>query len=257
MPTSEFQTFGLPHIIAMVLTLALPILLARLAHSHAVASAIAFLLAGALLLNEVVHWVYKLVEVGFIRYLQYHLPLHLCEISILLMAATLLFRNQRIYEIVYFWGLVGSVNAVITPSIEEGFPGYLFFQFFITHSGIVVGILYATWGLGMRPSLSGLFRAFVYINLFAVTVGMLNFLTGSNYMFLSQPPPETVSPFFFAPWPWYILYIEFIGLAMFFAVLSPFLVIDIIRAGQGRRMWCQSKNRSEFTKSTGEGDRET
>ena len=37
----------------------------------------------------------------------------------------------------------------------------------------------------------------------------------------------------FAPWPWYILFLEFIGLAMFFAVLLPFLVLDRIRAGKG------------------------
>ena len=235
MPTSEFQTFGASHFIAMALTLALPILLAllaRRAHSQAVAAIIAYLLAGTILLNEVAHWVYRLGEVGFNQFLQYHLPLHVCGISVLLTAATLLFRNQRIYEIVYFWGLVGSANAVITPSIEEGFPGYRFFQYFIAHSGIVVGVLYATWGLRMRPTFGGLFRAFVYLNLFAAAIALLNFLSGSNYMYLCEPPTGTVSPFFFAPWPWYILFLEFIGLAMFFAVLLPFLVLDRIRAGK-------------------------
>ena len=234
MPASEFQAFGTSHFIAMALTLVLPILLAllaRRAHSQAVATIIAYPLAGTILLNEVAHWVYRIGEVGFNRFVQFHLPLHVCGISVLLTAATLLFRNQRIYEIVYFWGLVGSANAVITPSIEEDFPGFRFFQYFIAHSGIVVGVLYATWGLRMRPTLGGLFRAFVYLNLFAAAVAVLNFFSGSNYMFLSEPPPATVSPFFFTPWPWYILFLEVIGLAMFFAVLSPFLVMDRRREG--------------------------
>ena len=43
-------------------------------------------------------------------------------------------------------------------------------------------------------------------------------------MYLSGPPTGTVTPFFFAPWPWYLPILEVIALAMFFAVLSPFLV---------------------------------
>ena len=68
-----------------------------------------------------------------------------------------------------------------------------------------------------------LFRAFVYLQLFAAGVAVVNVLLESNYMYLSEPPADTVSPFFFAPWPWYLPFLDAIGLAMFFAVLSPFL----------------------------------
>ena len=228
MPTSEFQTFGAPHIVAMALTLALPILLAAIARrfpSKTVAGGIGYLLAGALLINEVTHWGYRLGEVGLSRFVQFHLPLHACGIAALATAATLLFRNQRAYEISYFWGLVGSSNAVITPGWQAGgFPDYHFFQYFTTHSGIVVGALFATWGLKMRPTLGGLFRAFVGLNAFALGLAFFNFFVGSNYMYLCGPPSGTVSPFFFAPWPWYLPILEVTGLALFFVVLSPFLV---------------------------------
>lgn len=131
---------------------------------------------------------------------------------------------QKTYEIAYFWGLVGSSNAVITPALESGFPQYRFFQYFIAHSGIVAGVLFATWGLRMRPTLGGLFRAFLCLHLLAVVVAVVNALSGSNYMFLCEPPQGTASPFLFAPWPWYIPILDAIALAMFFAVLSPFLV---------------------------------
>ena len=202
MPTVGFQTFGLPHLITMALTLALPILLAAMARraaSEAVAATCGYLLAGGLLFNEVIYWGYHLVELDWSRFVQNHLPLHVCGIAVLVTAVTLLFRNQRTYEITYFWGLVGSSNAVITPGgLEAGFPEYRFFQYFIAHSGIVVSALFATWGLRMRPTLGGLFRAFVYLNLLTVGVALFNSLVGSNYMFLSEPPPDTVSPFFFA-----------------------------------------------------------
>ncbi len=230
MPTTGFQTFGAPHVIAMALTLALPVVLsaiARRAPAAAVATFIACLLAGALLVNEVTYWGYRIAELGVTRYVQAHLPLQVCSIAILATAATLISRSQRTYEIAYFWGLVGSSNAVITPGgLDVDFPGYRFFQYFVGHSGIVVGVLFATWGLGMRPTLAGLARAFVCLNIFAAGVAVLNLTLGSNYMYLSEPPAGTASPFFFAPWPWYLAFLEVIGLAFFFVALSPFLVAE-------------------------------
>jgi hypothetical integral membrane protein (TIGR02206 family) len=220
----DFQTFSTAHLIAMGLTLGVPILIAAIARRRA-AAAIGYLLAGVLLTNEVTNWCYRFAEFGLSEFIRNHLPLHACGIAVLAAAATLLFRNQRAFEIAYFWGLVGSSNAVITPSLDEGegFPSYRFFQYFVAHSGIVVGVLFATWGLRMRPTLGGLFRAFVCVNLFALGVGVFNVVMGSNYMFLREPP-ETASPFFFAPWPWYIPILDLVALGMFFAVLSPFLV---------------------------------
>ena len=227
MATAGFRTFGATHIFTMAFTLALPTLLAvvaRRAASEAVATAIGYLLAGTLLINEAAHWAYRLTEFGLSSFVQNHLPLHACSVAVFATAAALLFRNQMAYEIAYFWGLVGSSNAVITPGLEEGFPEYLFFQYFISHSGIVVGVLFATWGRKMKPTLGGLFRAFVCLNVFAAGLAVFNFFLGSNYMYLFGPPSGTVTPFFFAPWPWYIPILEVIALAMFFGVLSPFLV---------------------------------
>ena len=220
----DFQTFSTAHLIAMGLTLGVPILIAAIARRRA-AAAIGYLLAGVLLTNEVTNWCYRFAEFGLSEFSRNHLPLHACGIAVLAAAATLLFRNQRAFEIAYFWGLVGSSNAVITPSLDEGegFPSYRFFQYFVAHSGIVVGVLFATWGLRMRPSLGGLLRAYVCVNLFALGVGIFNFFVGSNYMYLREPP-QTASPFFFAPWPWYIPILDLVALGMFFAVLSPFFV---------------------------------
>ena len=225
MTPTGFQTFGTPHLIVLGLTLVLPILLsglARRAGDGRTAATIGYLFAAMLLINEFTAWGYRLLQFGPDYIVRNHLPLHLCGVANLVTAATLLFRNRYTYEIAYFWGLVGSANAVITPgAIETGFPSWRFFQYFIAHSGIVVGVLYATWGLGMRPTLGGLFRAFVALNVFAVFVGIVNLLLGSNYMYLSRPPWGTVSPFFFAPWPWYIPILDAVALVFFFLVYLP------------------------------------
>ena len=220
----NFQTFSMSHLIAMGLTLAVPILLAAIARRRA-AAMIGYFLAGVLLTNEVTSLCYRFADFDLPDFIRNDLPLHFCGIAVFATAGTLIFRNQRAYEIAYFWGLVGSTNAAITPSLGEGegFPSYRFFQYFIAHSGIIVGVLYATWGLRMRPHLGGLFRAFVCANVFAVVVGIFNVAMESNYMFLCEPP-ITASPFFFAPWPWYIPILDLVAFGMFFAVFSPFLV---------------------------------
>lgn len=225
MNPTGFQTFGTPHLVVMILTLVLAVVLSMLARKNQdgrTAAAIGYLLAAMLLLNDLTAGGYRLMQSGLDYFIRNYLPLHICGVANLVTAATLLFRNRRTYEIAYFWGLVGSANAVITPgAIETGFPSWRFFQYFIIHSGIVVGVLYATWGLGMRPTLGGLFRAFAILNVFALAVGIINLILGSNYMYLSRPPWGTVSPFFFAPWPWYIIILDAVALIMFFVVYLP------------------------------------
>ncbi len=236
MSTAGFQTFGPPHLIAMALTLALPILLTLFVKGprSRTAAVVGVVLAGVLLGNELIHWGVRIAGFGPGRFFRSFLPLHVCGIAIFATSLTLLFRNQKAYEIAYFWGLAGASNAVITPGgLEVDFPHYRFFQYFVAHSGIVAGVLYATWCLKMRPTLGGLFRAFVWLHVLAAIVAAINFLGGSNYMYLCAPPWATVSPFFFAPWPWYLVFLDLIGLAMFFLVYSPF---PIARWWNSRRM---------------------
>ncbi len=223
---SGFRTFAAPHLVAMALTVLLPVALAWIARRRDARTARAIALGWALMMlaNELVYWTIRVGEVGLGGFLRYHLPLNLCGAAVLLTIATLIRPNQRLYEIVYFWGLVGAGNAVLTPgNLDVGFPEYRFFQYFIAHSGIFGGVVFATWGLGMRPDLKGFVRSIVYLNLLAVVAAVANVLLGTNYLFLSSPPPGTVSPFFFLPWPWYLVFLEFLGVGMFFLALLPFL----------------------------------
>lgn len=229
MPGAGFQTFGTPHLTAMALTLALPALLAVAARrlGGVAPKVIAWCLAGMLLANEFTYWAVRISQIGLDGWVRNHMPLHVCGVAVLLTTWTLLFRSGKTYEIVYFWGLVGAANAVLTPGgLAVDFPQYRFFQYFIAHSGIVTGVLFATWGLGMRPTLRGMFRAFGYLAGFAAFVAVANLLLGSNFMWLSAAPPGTVSPFFAAPWPWYLPILAVVGFTMFFVVLSPFLLSD-------------------------------
>lgn len=225
MSTAGFQTFGPPHLVAIALTVVLPVLLSLIAKraSSRLAATLGIVLGVLLLGNELIHWGFRITGYGPDVFLRYFLPLHLCGIAMFATSIALMFRNQTAYEIAYFWGLVGSANAVVTPgNLAVDYPQYRFFQYFIAHSGIVAGVLYATWSLKMRPTLGGLFRAFLWLHVLAAVAAVVNLLSGSNYMYLSSPPWGTVSPFFFLPWPWYLVFLDVIGLAMFSLVYAPF-----------------------------------
>lgn len=226
MPSASFDTFGTQHLTVLAITAVIAVVLVLIArHSPhpGVATCVARTIGGVLLLNEVAHWCFRLATVGWDRFLQLYLPLHVCPLTVLATAATLLWRHRKTYEIVYYWGLAGALNAVLTPDRQAGaFPEYLFFQYFTAHSGIVVGVAFATWGLGLRPTLAGLWRAFAGLNLLALAVGAVNLWLGSNYMYLRAPPEGTATPFFFLPWPWYLVALEVIGLALFLLVYAPF-----------------------------------
>ncbi len=221
-----FRTFAAPHLVAIALTLVVPAALAWWARRRgpSAARAISIGWAGVMAANEVLYWSVRWIELGPWGFLANHLPLNLCGAAVLLTIATLVSPRRWAYGILYFWGLVGAGNAVLTPgALAVDFPEYRFFQYFVAHSGIVGAVLFMTWGLGQRPGVRDLVRAFVALNGLALLAAAANLLLGANYLYLSAPPPGTVSPFFFAPWPWYLLLLEFLGAAMFLLVLAPFL----------------------------------
>ena len=183
--------------------------------------AVAWTLAAALLLNEAMYYVYMLGQVEVMHFLRNSLPLHVCGIAVFLTAWVLVRHHQFLYEIAYYWGLGGTLQAVLTPSLEVDYPHYLYFQFFFTHGGIVLGVLLATVALGRRPRPGSVLRVFLASNVLMVPVAGANALLGANYMFLCRPPLGA-SPFFFLPWPWFLIFLEAFGLGVLYLLYLPF-----------------------------------
>lgn len=224
MPSSQFEFFGFAHIAAMGVILAVPIVLTvvvKWLDSERTTQAICYGFAGVISVNEVLNWSHRIATVGVHEFVREYMPLHVCGITVFAVVVMLVFRRQMAYEIAYFWGLVGTTNAVVTPQLEFGYPQYRFFQYFVAHGGIVAAALFATWGLGMRPTGRSVLRVFVLLNVLAVVLIGVNLMLGSNYMFLCQPP-ATQSPFFFLSWPWYLLFLDGIALVLFYVLFIPF-----------------------------------
>lgn len=181
------------------------------------------LIVGVMLLNEVAWHSWNLVNGTW--NVQDHLPLHATSFSIWGSMYVLVTRSYRVYEIVFFIGIVGATQALITPSAGiYGLPHFRAFQTLVAHGMIVVAMTWMTAVEGYRPTLSSVWRSMIAINVLMLTVTAVNVTIGSNYMY-TLAKPVTASLFdVMGPWPWYLAWAELLALALFLALYLPFAV---------------------------------
>lgn len=151
-----------------------------------------------------------------------NLPLNLCTISIYLSAFMLITRSYRVFEILYFFGIGGALQALLTPDLFYTFPHFRFIHFFIAHIAIILAILYMIWVYAMVPTWKSIVKSFITLNIIAFFVFLVNIQTGSNYMFLARKPKGPSILDWLGPYPWYILSLELITLVMFLVLYIPF-----------------------------------
>ena len=217
---AAFKLFGVSHLIVIALTVATPallILIARKANSPRLTKALCWTLAAVLLGNELGYYVWQAQSRTFLGFMQNTLPLHLCGLALYMTVITLITRKQIVFEMACFWGLVGTPQAILTPTVDVDFPAYWFIQFFICHCGIVVGVLFAIGALKMRPRRGSMWGVFWITNLCMLLIGAFDYFTGANYMYL-RAAPEADSPLIILGWPWYILIADALMLLGFWIV---------------------------------------
>ena len=149
-------------------------------------------------------------------------PCHLCDVAAFCGAAALWFRNQRLAELVWFWGLAGTMNGLITPALSDSFPSPRFISFFALHGGVVIAAVYLVVGLGLRPRQGAVWRAFGWGQVYLLLAALVNVTTGSNYGFLRSKPEQGSLLDMLGPWPYYIAGLEVLGLLLFGLLYLPF-----------------------------------
>lgn len=143
------------------------------------------------------------------------LPLELCSISLIVTIVLLWTGNKRLYPFVFFAGIGGAIQAVVTPALDLNFPHFRFFHFFYTHFGIILTALYFTWVKGFKPTFKGVLQTMVALNLLLPIIFVINYWTEGNYMFLQQKPRGGSLLDFLGPYPWYILSLEIVAFSVF------------------------------------------
>ena len=148
------------------------------------------------------------------------LPLQLCAIGIYVAVVALLKKNQIAFELIFYWGLVGASQAILTPD-SDLFELKIFFMYSQAyHSALIFSVLWLVIKCNMRMQIEYIPRVVLITNLVVVVISVINYLLDSNYMFL-RVKPNSVSPFLIGDWPVYIIMVQF------FSIVIVFLFIKI------------------------------
>src|SRR5256714_3881512 len=227
----EFHAWSPSHFTVIFLTIVLPFVLALLVHrtkSPRLERSIRLTISALLLINYAAY-VFVARNFGVDRWYKL-LPLQLCDWALFVIVVALWSGNRRWLEIAYFWGIGGTLQAIITPNLRFGFPDLRFISFFVAHSGIIIGIVFLMVIYGFRPRPAGILRTFAWTELYFVIAFTTDLMTGENYGFLlHKPEAASLLNFLSDSRPLYL--VQFHGLAFLFfcALYAPFAIVDLAR----------------------------
>jgi hypothetical integral membrane protein (TIGR02206 family) len=175
--------------------------------------------------------------------------LQMCGLAILLLPVMLLSedprRRQHWFDVLYFWGIGGAIQALIAPDIgANGFPAYRYFSFFLSHGLIITMTVLMAIAGGVTITWRSLLRAFIVTNILLIPIYAVDRLIRllppydpGNYFVLGYPPPTgSVVDLFaqvFGPSPRYLVGLELMGLAIFLVLLVPWPVARALSARRG------------------------
>jgi hypothetical integral membrane protein (TIGR02206 family) len=230
----EFQPYGLPHLTVIFLTIVLPFVLASIVwctKSPRAEKVIVGVLSAVLVLNYVVYLIF--IRSRGTATWQQMLPMQLCDWGMVVVIVAMCTGNQRWFEVAYFWGIGGTLQAVLTPNLRFGFPDWRFISFFTSHCGIIGVVVFLMLTRRYRPYPMSIVRVFLWSEFYFVVTFITDKLTGFNYGFLLHKPEAfSILSFLSDSQPLYLLQMHGLALSFFLALYTPFAIYDLVRCNR-------------------------
>jgi hypothetical integral membrane protein (TIGR02206 family) len=230
----EFQPYGLPHLTVIFLTIVLPFALAAIVwrtKSPRAEKVIVGVLSAVLVLNYIVYLIF--IRSRGTTTWQQMLPMQLCDWGIVVVIVAMCTGNQRWFDVAYFWGIGGTLQAVLTPDLRFGFPDWRFISFFTSHCGIIIGVVFLMLTRRYRPYPMSIVRVFLWSELYFVVTFITDKLTGFNYGFLLHKPEAfSILSFLSDSPPLYLVQMHGLALSFFLALYVPFAIYDLVRCNR-------------------------
>ena len=223
-----FQAFAAPHNLAMLVTVMIAVVLTAYARSgpgevklKVIRFVIGSLLLIAVALDPVLTFVrYGVGEHGREMVMDNSLPFYLCDVVSIFLAIALFRRNQRLAEIGYLWGLAGTLQGLIMPTLWFDHGELEFYIFFLQHGGAPVAAVFLVWGLGIVPQKGAMMRAVFWSLGYIGVVMTINLIIGENYGFLNEKPAVGTFFDYMGPWPQYLITLQLIAYTLYFCLLK-------------------------------------
>lgn len=220
----DFELFGEIHIITILLlaiiNMGLLIWLKK-TKSTLVRRVFPYAFSLFIIFNEIIFYVWSFRTGSFS--LRASLPLHICDLALIFSAIMLIKPSRFLYETTYFWGMAGSLQAILTPDIAPyNYPHFMFFSFFIMHGAVITAVLFMTLIKEYAPDFKSIWRVMLFTNGYTLFISAVNLITHGNYLFICRKPADPSIMDYLAPWPWYILELELVAVILFMLCYLPF-----------------------------------
>lgn len=172
----------------------------------------------SMIANELVWWWFRYSHEGIHAS---NLPLQLCDVTLWMSAVACLTLIPDVVEFAYFAGMAGAGMALLQPDLWSPWPSYPSVYFFVAHGAIVIAVCVLVLGriVPLRPGAP--WRAFGWLLAYACVLGVVNAITGANYMYLRRKPNGASLLNEMGPWPWYLIPAAAAGLAVFWLLWLP------------------------------------
>jgi hypothetical integral membrane protein (TIGR02206 family) len=242
----EFVFGSIAHVIPILLVLAASVLLPLLVKrsgSAVIRDRVALGLALVLWVHEVVYEVYWFIIGAWT--VGNALLLHMCGLAIMFLPVVFFLPDGRfrqyLFELLYFSGLGGAVQALFAPDIGmHGFPELKYFDYFFSHGTLIVGVIYAATLFGLSLRWKSLIRIAVgttALTLAAYGLDRIFLLFPpyelGNYFIMGYPPPTgsiiDVFASIFGPSPRYLIGLELMGAVLLALMYLPYPIGRMIK----------------------------
>ncbi len=211
----RFEPFGVVHLVAVLVVVSVIALVVAFGRRQplALAERGGRALGIALL---VYYGVEAIVRVALldVRPMQL-LPLELCSALFFVGAHALVTGHRVSHDVLYFWTFAGTLHSLVTPTPGAGFPSLELVRYFACHGLLVLAASYSLIALGRRPDWRSLLHAALALQLMEIVVGLFDWLTGENFMYLRHAPPSPTLIDSLGAWPIYLLSLEVVALLSF------------------------------------------
>lgn len=154
--------------------------------------------------------------------LAWSVPLNLTDLATVSAACAFWSQRHWAFALVYYWGLVLSAQALISPALQgPDFPSLRYLGFWAIHLLVVWAAIYLTWGRRMRPTWRS-YRFVVAVTVvWAAITFAFNSIADTNYGFLNRKPATASLLDVMGPWPVYVLVAAAIVLAVWALMTWP------------------------------------
>ena len=155
---------------------------------------------------------------------EWSLPIQLCSFSSILsgiLPLLIFFKindkaKQLVFEFLFYWS-VGAVYSFLTPQYTHGIQGFIYYDYYISHGGIMFVTLLCILCYGFRVSKHSWFKIFAYSQILLLFIhGVNRYIGGTANYFYTVKPPIADNPLIMGEFPFHIIMLDIFALCHFF-----------------------------------------